>query len=737
MNARFLRIPSVTLFALVLISAPVSSAVAQSTYGVVLTATPPGSGTVSKDPNQPSYPAGTQVTLTAIPATGYAFSHWSGDASGTSNPLTVTMDGPKNITANFIGHPLNVTSAPNGSGTVTRSPDQATYAPGSQVTLTASTSPFPFQGWTGAASGMINPVTLTMDGAKDVTANFEAYGVTSTVTPAGTGTVSQSPDQGAHPPNSIVMLTANPVEGFVFTGWSDDLTGTTNPIGVQMDADKFVTANFAPQPPGCGAWSPMAALPFSRVGTSAVWDPVRHRILLFGGANGPSFFNDVWQLTAAGGWAQLLPAGTPPSPRDAAGMVYEPTGDRLIVFGGNNNGGFLNDLWELSLSGTPTWTPLTPTGTPPFGRFEFSAIHDTPRNRMIVFGGLGGGISQNDTWALSLTGIPSWSLLSPGGALAGRYGHVAIYDAARDRMLVHGGTNTANVHDDVWALSLAGTPTWTLLTPHGQWPRRYESAAIYDPVRDRMLVVAGRDNPIQGGVTYDEVWSLSLEVQPMWRQVDPTGMPLGGRFFFSAVWEPDLDLLVAIGGLRVHQVQPPTDCKRLDMAGGFWLETGGDHGTVAMNPSKNCYENGEVVTLHAVGSPGFGFQQWLGDASGNSPLVDVTMNGHKSIVAQFQTSQVGVDDGPVDFALGRIHPNPGPGAVTVDYSLVRAGRMSLRVFDIAGREVAQLAAGVRQSGKHTARWDGMAGGVRARSGVYVVRFETLEGSWSRRFVLIR
>ncbi|WP_202621794.1 malectin domain-containing carbohydrate-binding protein [Pontibacter russatus] len=60
-----------------------------------------GSGTVTKSPNQATYASGTSVSLTATPASGYAFSGWSGDATGTSNPLSVTMGGNKTITANF------------------------------------------------------------------------------------------------------------------------------------------------------------------------------------------------------------------------------------------------------------------------------------------------------------------------------------------------------------------------------------------------------------------------------------------------------------------------------------------------------------------------------------------------------------------------------------------------------------------------------------------------------------
>lgn len=58
-------------------------------------------GTVTKNPNQTLYNHGTQVTLTATASSGYVFSSWSGDASGTTSPLVVNMTSNKNITANF------------------------------------------------------------------------------------------------------------------------------------------------------------------------------------------------------------------------------------------------------------------------------------------------------------------------------------------------------------------------------------------------------------------------------------------------------------------------------------------------------------------------------------------------------------------------------------------------------------------------------------------------------------
>ena len=53
-------------------------------------------------PSDSTYYDGTTAELTAIPNEGYKFSKWTGDISGLSNPVTVTMDTNKTITAIFI-----------------------------------------------------------------------------------------------------------------------------------------------------------------------------------------------------------------------------------------------------------------------------------------------------------------------------------------------------------------------------------------------------------------------------------------------------------------------------------------------------------------------------------------------------------------------------------------------------------------------------------------------------------
>ena len=72
------------------------------THTLTVNVSPAGAGTVAKNPDQAQYADGTTVTLTANANAGYRFSNWSGHASGTANPTTVTMDADKTVTANFV-----------------------------------------------------------------------------------------------------------------------------------------------------------------------------------------------------------------------------------------------------------------------------------------------------------------------------------------------------------------------------------------------------------------------------------------------------------------------------------------------------------------------------------------------------------------------------------------------------------------------------------------------------------
>jgi len=66
-----------------------------------LTITINGQGTINPNEGIHEYSSGTQVTITISPISGWDFDHWSGDATGTSPTIVITMDSDKNVTAYF------------------------------------------------------------------------------------------------------------------------------------------------------------------------------------------------------------------------------------------------------------------------------------------------------------------------------------------------------------------------------------------------------------------------------------------------------------------------------------------------------------------------------------------------------------------------------------------------------------------------------------------------------------
>ena len=176
-----------------------------------LTTSSSGSGTVT--PASGSYDDGARVTLIASPTSGWQFSHWGGDASGTSTSLTITMNSNKNITAHFsqaapTQYTLNINT--NGQGTTNPGAGVYTHSQGSQVTITAfPASGWKFDRWGGDASGSSTSITVTMNSNKNVIAYFiEASAVTLLPAPS-----LSSPGNGQSGVSASPTFSWSPVSG--------------------------------------------------------------------------------------------------------------------------------------------------------------------------------------------------------------------------------------------------------------------------------------------------------------------------------------------------------------------------------------------------------------------------------------------------------------------------------------------------------------------------------------------
>ncbi|HUK64101.1 MAG TPA: FlgD immunoglobulin-like domain containing protein, partial [Dongiaceae bacterium] len=93
---------------------------------------------------------------------------------------------------------------------------------------------------------------------------------------------------------------------------------------------------------------------------------------------------------------------------------------------------------------------------------------------------------------------------------------------------------------------------------------------------------------------------------------------------------------------------------------------------------------------------------------------------------------------PAATGLGRVYPNPVTDGMSVQLSLARSGRVSLGIYDLAGRRVRSLLDGDPGMGLHVIGWDGRSDDGRAvANGFYVVRLRADGVSQSRTVRVVR
>ncbi len=233
----------------------------QECYGLSTGLQPAGSGTVQASPppgcEGGRYLVGTQVRLTADPGAGHWFAAWSGDAMGGENPITLTLAGPSSVTANFVTECVSLTATlvPTTGGAVNSVPQPNCgtehYIADTRVQLTAEPAEdYQFAAWSGDVESSEKAVEITLDSAKMVTATFTAdcFGLTTVVSPTGSGSLGIEPPPDCagdmYVAGTQVRLAADPAGGKVFSIWSGDVTGSSNPLTVTLDTDLSIAANF-------------------------------------------------------------------------------------------------------------------------------------------------------------------------------------------------------------------------------------------------------------------------------------------------------------------------------------------------------------------------------------------------------------------------------------------------------------------------------------------------------------
>ena len=240
-----------------------------------------------------------------------------------------------------------------------------------------------------------------------------------------------------------------------------------------------------------------------------------------------------------------------PPPRSKATAIYDPVKKRVLLFGGREiieyvgnvqDGNALNDLWELDVSApnNPTWHNITPQLSPS-PRFGYTLVLDSNRKRLLLFGGADqNGVVANTLWAFDLQS-DTWSELNPlNSAPVARFDHSAAYDSTTSNMIILGGsTGPGSTMFQPFTFRSGASPdgNWiangTLPTnPSKDIPIIYwgDSAKILNPFYSELAlkipeyICNGNGNVPYGCVMPKKMLALDTDNKMLW-MISPVAVP--------------------------------------------------------------------------------------------------------------------------------------------------------------------------------------------------------------------
>lgn len=551
------------------------------------------------------------------------------------------------------------------------------------------------------------------------------------------------------------------------------------------------------QPSSWRQLSPTGTAPKERHGHSAIYDSQAKRMIVFGGEADDTLQNDVWVLSlgCSLSWSQLSTSGTPPSARDDHAAIYDRAGNRMIVFGGVTTGGTrLNDAWELTLGGTPTWSRLNDS-------WPFNGDSICPReghtgvyngsSKLIIFGGATNGILYvQDTWELTLSTLQwvgpmprcNWiqstcySTCSPSVAPYNRWYHSATW-ASGTGSVIFGGEDAINseLKNDTWAWNTS----WTQLTFSGDTlpSARMNHRAVYDSVRNRMVVFGG-DTDIGEAEQVNDVWTLDFDYPSQWQQQYPGGSAPSERSYHTMIFDPVADRVIVFGGkdssdefndtweLTFDQVAPATvntlaingwssahvklkwtasgddgtTCKATsyDVRYSTALITEGNwsSATTAANPPTPILNpNVQTFDVSVPTSGVYYFALKTLDDHGNISGLSNNVCGRKGGYALCDDIEsVPASVGEIALGLDPIRPNPSSGELIVSFTLPRSGSAVVELIDIAGRRLLSQEVGNLGAGTHRLN---LADRLRVAPGFYTVRLVQGTQSLTRSAIVVQ
>ena len=340
-------------------------------------------------------------------------------------------------------------------------------------------------------------------------------------------------------------------------------TTTTAPDGTGLSPTTSDTA----APPTDESEPPLSSYqPAPRSSGGLFYDPTFEKVILFGGDTGTTAYGDTWAYDPSSNqWMELAPDGEAPAGRSMFAFAYDSTRHQALLFGGGGMDEAFDDTWAYDPAGN-LWSRLEPSGDLPPVRWATSAIYDPARDQVLLFGGAGLDGMLNDTWAYDREDS-AWRALDPPGSMPGPRGFLnVVLDPESGKVILFGGGTEEADFNDTWAYDPAAN-RWTELAPAGSIPaERSGYALVYDGAAGRMILFGG----FNAADDFNDTWAYDPATN-RWTDLAPAGILPSRRGFHAMAYDPETGQVIMFGGFDGNQYL--NDTWTYDPATNEWTES--------------------------------------------------------------------------------------------------------------------------------------------------------------------